>query len=117
MPPIQSTIVFLPRFTTLIGEEEFKTLPLDVSRCGTVQFQIWQKGVHGSGGTFRVSLEESLDTHTWVLGAASPEIYVIEANETRMFSHTFRLRWFRLNVNLLGTSSPMVTCWAEGILR
>jgi len=117
MPPIESTIVFMPRFTTLIGSREFTTLPLDVSRFGSAQFQVWQAGINGSGGTFKVSFEESLDTEHWALGASSPEVFTIAQNETRFFSHSFRLRWFRLKVDLSETPDAMVTCWAEGILR
>jgi hypothetical protein len=121
MPAIESSIVFLPRFTTLVGATEFSSLPLDVSRFGTAQFQVWQGGVRDTGGgalrQFDICFEESLDANDWVLGADAPTAFPIEENKTRFFSYSFRLRWFRVRVSLPGAHEPMVTCWAEGILR
>lgn len=119
MPSVDASIVFVPRFSTLVGETSFTTLPLDVSQFGGAQFQIWRGPIRvGSGpaGTFTVYLEESLDALTWVLGASSPTAHVIGDEETKLFSYSFRLRWFRVRIELAGTD-PIVTCWAEGLLR
>jgi len=118
MPAVDAGVVFLPRFTTLVGQGEFATAPLDVSREGGVQFQLWRGPVRVSSGngTFSLYIEESLDAATWSLGPATPQAVTIEENVSRFFSISFRLRWFRLRVYLAGTS-PMVSCWAEGILR
>ncbi|MCK6479529.1 MAG: hypothetical protein L6R43_05080 [Planctomycetes bacterium] len=115
METVDATIVFLPRFTTLVGPGEFFTLPLDVSRYAGAQFQVFLGGL--SNGSFTVYLEESLDADTWVLGPATPEGVVLGAGETRFFSYGFRLRWFRLKVKLLGGTDSLATCWAEGLLR
>lgn len=118
--PVESTIVLLPRFTCLAGATTFTTVPLDVSQFGAIQFQVWQGGIcdqQGVNPKFQVSLEESIDAQHWALGAGSPTPYVVAADEIRFFSHSFRLRWFRLKVELPESSAPIVTCWAEGILR
>ena len=120
MTKVESTIVFLPRFTTLAGNTTFHTLPLDVSRFGSAQFQVWRGELldyDGGAPQFQVEMEESIDAQHWALGASSPMAYKVQNDETRFFSHTFRLRWFRLKVTFPGGVEPMVTCWAEGILR
>ena len=117
---VDGKIVFLPRFTALVGAQTgpatFTTQPLDVSRQGGAQFQVWRGP---SSGTVKLFLEESLDGETWVLGPSTPTGYDLNANETRFFSYGFRLRWFRLRVELRYTSVnwPKVTLWAEGLLR
>lgn len=121
METVDAAIVFMPRFTTLVGSVtpatvfEFTTLPLDVSRYGGVQFQIWRSPM--SSGSFEFLLEESLDAQTWVLGPSTPSAFALTSDQTKFCSYNFRLRWFRLKVRLTGGASPIVTCWAEGLLR
>jgi hypothetical protein len=114
----ESAIVLLPRFTTLIGEGEFTTLPLDVSRFGSAQFQVALAGarVLGENPPFSVLLylEESLDAEDWSLGPSEAQPHALVGR--KLFSYAFRLRWFRLRLAVTG-SGPMVTCWAEGVLR
>lgn len=118
MSAVDASIVFLPRFTTLVGETEFTVPPLDVSQFSGAQFQVWRGPMRlASGvGTFKVYFEESLDTLTWVLGPNTPSPFTILEDEVRLFSYSFRLRWFRLRVEVTGTD-PIVTTWAEGLLR
>jgi hypothetical protein len=121
METVDAAIVFLPRFTTLVGSVnsatnfDFATLPLDVSRYSGVQFQIWRSPM--SSGSFAFFLEESLDAQTWVLGPAVPTAVSLVSDDTKFCSYNFRLRWFRLRVRLTGGASPIVSCWAEGLLR
>jgi hypothetical protein len=117
---VDASIVFLPRFTTLVGATVFTTLPLDVSRYSGAQFQVWRGTPRTASSTptfkFLLSLEESLDTETWVLGPATPTPIEVDASNDKFFSYSFRLRWFRLNIEIQG-DDPIVTCWAEGLLR
>jgi hypothetical protein len=122
MAGAESSIVLLPRFTSLYGEavgtREFTTLPLDVSRFGSAQFQFWRGPIlYAEGGSsFYVALEESLDAENWALGASAPTDIELPANQALFFSYAFRLRWFRLRAKF-ATNGGMVTCWAEGLLR
>ena len=120
MPAIDSTFVLLPRFTTLAGATSFSTLPMDVSAYGGAQFQVWRGPFRVKSDTpaksFKIYLEESLDTQTWVLGPDTPAAITIAEGEVKLFSYDFRLRWFRLRVEIAG-DAPIVTCWAEGLLR
>ena len=120
MSKVDSAIVLLPRFTTLAGATEFTTQPMDVSQYGGIQFQLWRGPFRTASPTpaekFTVYLEESLDAQTWVLGPSAPGAHVVAASEPRFFSYGFRLRWFRVRVDVEG-DDPLVTCWAEGLLR
>lgn len=96
----------------------YYTVPLDVSRFGSAQFQVW-RGPDAGGdalATFKVFIEESLDGVAWSAGGTIPNGYQLVPNTVASFSYAFRLRWFRLRIEMYG-SSPIVTCWAEGILR
>lgn len=124
MPAVDSSIVFLPRFSTLIGgptgPATFTTLPLDVSQFGGAQFQVWRSDVRVTSETpeptFVVYLEESLDSEHWSISTLVPRPVQIPKNSPVLFSYSFRLRWFRLRIEIDGTN-PIVTCWAEGLLR
>jgi hypothetical protein len=119
MPAIDSSFVIMPRFTTLVGQATFTTMPMDVSAYGGAQFQVWRgpfRVSDGGVGTLNVYLEESLDTQTWVTGPSTPAAYPVNPFETKFFSYDFRLRWFRLRIVTTG-ANPIVTCWAEGLLR
>lgn len=112
----RGTIAFLPRFTTLIGATSFTTMPIDATRLGSVQLQVWRGDLLGTTPTFAVYIEESQDGEVWTQGPSVPAGYDPGAGEAQFFSYCFQLRWFRLRVDLGGTA-PRVTCWAEGILR
>lgn len=124
MSNVDAAIVFLPRFTTLVGASSFTTLPLDVSRFGSAQFQLWRGPLRGGptpAPTFLAYLEESLDAENWVLGPSTPTGYDPATDDPtlarpKLFSYGFRLRWFRIRIELAG-ANPVVTCWAEGLLR
>ncbi len=121
MPNVDAAIVFLPRFSTLVGASSFTTQPLDVSRFASAQFQLWRGPLRGTDPTFLCYLEESLDADHWVLGPSTPTGYDPGTDDPtltrpKLFSYAFRLRWFRVRVELGGTD-PVATCWAEGLLR
>jgi hypothetical protein len=119
---VDAAIVFLPRWTTLVGASSFSSLPLDCTRFGSAQFQLWRGPLRGTDSpTFLAYLEESLDAQNWVLGPSTPTGYDPASDDPtlvrpKLFSYGFRLRWFRVRV-VLGGTDPVVTCWAEGLLR
>jgi hypothetical protein len=118
---VDAGIVFLPRFTTLVGAATFLTAPIDVSQQGGAQFQVWTSAVRvaSGSGTFTLYMEESLDCDSWSLGPNPTGLgtaFTVLPNTATLFSYDFRLRWFRLKI-VLGGTEPMVCCWAEGLLR
>lgn len=123
MPATDTSFVLMPRFTTLVGATTFTTLPMDVSGYAGAQFHVWRGPFRTTSSdpppeppAFTVFLEESLDTLSWVLGPSTPTAFTILEADAKFFSYDFRLRWFRLKVVVTG-QHPVVTCWAEGLLR
>ena len=115
MSEVQGSIAFLPRFTTLVGATSFATTPIDASKLNSLQLQIWRGEVRG-GGSFTAYVEESLDAENWSQGPSAPVGFDPGPGLTKFVNYCFQLRWFRVRIDLAGTD-PMVTCWAEGLLR
>lgn len=121
MSGIESYVVFFPRFTTLaagVGAVSFTSIPLDVSQFGGVQMEAWMGEVLPYGGTshFKIYLEESLDGTTWEDEMST--VYEFDQAHTyagKFFSFGFRLRWFRVRLEL--TNINLVTTYVEGIMR
>jgi hypothetical protein len=114
----KTPVTFLPRFTTLVGATSYTTSPMDATSRQSVQLQVWRGEIASGGadGTFSVFVEESLDAENWTQGPSAPVGYDPGDGEAQFFDYCFRLKWFRLRVELGGTD-PIVTCWAEGFLR
>lgn len=123
MAGAESALVLIPRFTSFVGAGEFATAPLDVSGFGSAQIELWRGPLIGTPGmvTFRAYLEESLDGVSWQPPSASSQAHDPGASSSMVLSQIFSLRWFRVRVVLAlnppGSVQPVVTCWAEGMLR
>lgn len=126
MPGAESTIVIFPRYSTLVASTDlatpnvnFNSLPLDVSRFGAAQIQVWRGGPVNDVGPnekyCQIFLEESLDAQTWMLGPSTPEAIPLYQDKILYLSYSFRLRWFRMRVQII--DARMTTLWAEGLLR
>ena len=113
-----AALVLFPKFTSLVSNEaeltSFTSAPLDVSRFGSAQFQLWRGGMQGAGATFKAYLEESLDGDTWTTPPGGSGGFDPGQNGSKLFSYSFRLRWFRMRIDFTG---ECVSCWAEGVLR
>jgi hypothetical protein len=110
MSAVESTVVFFPRWTTLAGEFEAATPPLETSQFGGLQLQFVLAGAVGGTGLPVLYLDESLDGVFWPADATTS----YELGGARFFSVGFRLRWFRLR---LLTKAQFTTVWGEGVLR
>lgn len=109
------SVTFFPRFTTLVGQASFATTPLDVTSFSNVQIQVW-RGEIVNGGAFAAYVEESLDAENWSQVGGTAAGYDPGTGLIKSLNYCFQLRWFRVRIALTG-SSPMATCWAEGLLR
>lgn len=120
MSSVDSAFVIFPRHTTLVGASTFTSLPLDTSSFGGVQFQVLRGAFRVKSSTpapvFTLYLEESLDTESWTPPPSGTVSHVLPASTPTFFSYSFRLRWFRVRIVLTG-DEPIVTFWAEGLLR
>ena len=120
MSKVESYVAFFPRFTTL-RTGSFTSIPLDVSQFGGVQMQVLLAGLvwGGEESSFKMYMEESLDGVKW------PESMMYEfdltslhddpALNTKFFSVAFRLRWFRVRIEIVAI--PLLTLYVEGIMR
>ena len=107
-------VVFLPRFTGLIGSTGFYTLPIDVAAYYELRLSLWRGPIVGTGTNFGVTASESIDREHWSAiaggsnldpGTDDEEEYVLALSK----------RWLRLLVQVGGTN-PGTTCWAAGYL-
>jgi hypothetical protein len=115
--PADATLILFPRGTTLVSRDNvtvsFSSNPIDVSGFGSAQFQLWRGHLAGTSPAFKAYLEESLDGQAWSSPAGGPGIDPGE-NGTKSLSYAFRLRWFRLRLEV---KTNFVSCWAVGLLR
>lgn len=117
---LQVPVVLLPRFTTLLGqaEDEFPTLPLDVTAFETARITLWRASMQGlSTPTAFFLFEESTDRLVWTpceLTSTSGETIPTHDTE-KVVAFPFGRKWFRLRVRLVG-GNPALTCWAQGFL-
>ena len=122
MSAVDAGVVLLPRFTALAGNHDFETTPMEVSRQGGIQLQVWRGPIRTTSGpgTLGILMQESLDGLTWsqpgASGATAGSALLVPESAPLFLSWTFRLRWWKVTFVLSGTN-PLVTCWAEGLLR
>ncbi len=116
----ESSLILFPRFSCLVGSGEFSSIPVDTSRFSSCQLEAWRGPMIAESATctFRLWLEESLDGVVWhAVGSGHDP----GASKSRLLSHIFNLRWFRVRIKLDQTNGsapqPLVTCWCAGMLR
>jgi hypothetical protein len=115
--PADANLILFPRGTTLVSRDNFTVSftsnPVDTSGHGSAQFQLWRGHLSGSSPTFKAWIEESLDGVLWSSPAGGSGFDPGE-NGTKALSYAFRLRWFRLRLEV---KANFVSCRAEGLLR
>jgi hypothetical protein len=104
------TVTLVPRFSGFLGAGTHVTAGLNVTDFAGATVHAWRSALIGSGPSFAVSFEESIDQENWTVcsgGAADDP----QANTEIVFSITLKKRWFRVKIDLGGTGAPGVTCW------
>ena len=107
-------LVMAPRWTTYIGEGEFGTAPLDVSRYATAYLTFWRSAA--SGDSFKAEFQTSHDAAQWFNEIAA----ITTAGATDRLVIPLSRRWFRLLVTLEEDETfhyAAVTAWAVGSLE
>src|SRR4030095_14484059 len=119
----QLPLVLIPRFTGLVGSQDFSTVPLEVTPFLGANVTIWRGPLVGTSPTFLAFFEVSSDTETWIKVPLSAEGQAgydpTPAGDTGALTIGVPLlrRWFRVRIELRGSSDPAVTCWCAGNLE
>jgi hypothetical protein len=107
-------LVLVPRYTTVLGNETFTTIGMDVSDYERAIVSYWRStGVGAPAPT--IFLEESMDQVTWSACAGGP-FADPGPNVEAQFNATITKRWFRLRY-LTGAVGAGVTFWMIGFLE
>lgn len=125
LPPIAETgptgllrhvtpVVFVRRFTTLVGGGTFNTRPIDAAAFSSANITLWRGVNIGTTPVLQFTFEDSVDGATWEEIKDATEIEPSEATPT-LVTFDVTKRWLRLSMALTGTD-PGSTCWASGFL-
>jgi hypothetical protein len=115
-------LVLVPRFTGLVGEQDFATVPIDVTAYAKAVVTLWRGPVLGTVASFTAFFEVSHDNVTWFkipVGTGESGFDPSEAGDLGALVITlpFDRRWFRIRIELRGDDGPAVTCWCSGNLE
>lgn len=112
-------IVLVPRFTGLVGDQDFATVPIDVTPYTGGNITIWRGPLIGtSSPTFTLFFEVSSDAQTWIkvpLSSEGQAGYSPTAGDAGALTVGVPLlrKWFRARIELRG-GDPAVSCWCAG---
>jgi hypothetical protein len=109
-------VVFLPRFTTLVGgPQNFYTAPMPISSYEGVTATFWQGPFVGGPAACLLQYEESNDMETWFQCPGSPFPLPGVVGEVTV-SSTLTRAWFRLGI-VQPVPATGFTCWVEGFFE
>ncbi len=111
-------IVLVPRFTGLVGAQDFATVPVDVTPYTGGNITIWRGPLIGTSPTFTLFFEVSSDAQTWIkvpLTSEGQAGYSPASGDAGALTIgvPFLRKWFRARIELAGTE-PAVSCWCAG---
>lgn len=113
MATVQVPLILIPRYTTYLGTMVYPSLAIDVSAFERVRLTGWRGPLVGTGTTFTMQLQDSMDRVTWASlvapidpgsGGLGTEI---GANLTRP--------WLRVLADVAGANAG-ATCYLDGFL-
>lgn len=119
MGNVRDRIILFPRYTTLAGAGDFRTLPINISGYESGDVMIWIGTIVGptSGGGVTGTFEESTDQVHWTeCDGTSPAL--VSGQEVQ-FLPNFTKPWMRLTMSVaLGVGNdPVVSSYAVGYLQ
>ena len=102
--------VIFPRFTAVVGQHPYASLPIDVTKFESVYMTFWRGPFVGTGTSLTFKFQASTDRYIWTdVGAqVSPG-----EDEEKVVSFGLDQQWLRAVANLSG-SNPGATFWAQG---
>jgi len=112
--------ILMPRYTTLAGDGDYTSIPIDVSAYEGGELVAWRGklvGPDAGTGSVSVTFQESSDQVTWSICAGTASGTLSENTETQ-FVPAFKMAWMRVKVTLTaGTGDlPIVSCYVVGYL-
>jgi hypothetical protein len=114
-------VVLAPRFTSFVGEGEFRTAPMDVSAYARLAVDFWRGPLSagGAGAAFEAWLEGSTDPGALVWTDITPGGGPITADDTSsVLSLDLTYRYLRLRVVLTPDDDWVaITVWMAGSLE
>ena len=112
MAGLQVPLVLIARFSTYLGPEFYRGLPLDVTAFSGLTLSMWSGPQHGTTPTVTLTMEGSVDRVTW--GPINSPWPLLPGVETQQ-SVDVEYPWIRSFLSVQGLHSA-VTCWAAGFL-
>lgn len=113
----QIPFVLIPRFTGLVGAQDFTTVPLDRTPYAGATVVLWRGPFVDGTATLKAFFETSTDLVTWAK-VPGPNPLGEQPGEGDAGALTIALpftrRWFRMRLELRGSTTPAVTCWCAG---
>ena len=109
-------LVLIPRYSTLVGAQDFTTIGMEVSNYSKAIVNVWRGAIIGTSGTIGVTLQESTDQTTWTTCTGTSPDFDPGADTEDQYEATLTKRWFRIKVTTTGTNVA-VSCWAIGFLE
>ncbi len=116
-------LVLIPRYSSFVGEQEFTTVPLDVSAYTNISVLIWRGPLVGTSSAtpgspyFRLYFDHSNDCVEWHTmppppadGSDPGADQVVAATPSDMY------RYVRCRVHIAGTGVAVST-WCSGFLE
>lgn len=120
MSGIYIPLVMIPRFTSYVGDGDYRSVLLDVSEYAAFVLSVWRgplvKGV-GTGAGLSLTFEDSDDAEVWTTVSGTSAI--VTADASSVVSAELTKRWLRVRLELTEDSTDhavALTCWAMGHL-
>jgi hypothetical protein len=117
---VRDRIILFPRYTTFAGEDDFTTLPMNVTAYESGDVMAWIGDVVGPTipGIVTAVFEESTDLVRWTTCAGTASSALTSGQETQLLP-ALEKPWMRLRINVgPGTGGePVVSCYAVGYLE
>jgi hypothetical protein len=118
---VQIPFVFVPRYSSFMGEGEYLSAPIDVTAYWDAAVSVWRGKLVGADTAFKFYVQVSTDMVTWTdfpLNGAGPTWVDPGEGQITVAAFVCTHQWVRAKVTLEknGADEPAVTCWAAGLI-
>jgi hypothetical protein len=117
---LRDRIILFPRYTTFAGDQDWTTLPINVTAYESGDVRIWIGDIVGvtTPGPVAARFEESTDQVRWTTCGGTGSSSLAEGQETAL-APLFTKAWMRLLISVQAGAGgkPSVSCYAVGYLE